>query len=427
MLKKQNTVYTPPADKSVAHRALMLAAIAEGSTFISNPAVCADTAATAACLKQLGVDIASSGSRLMVKGAGLRGLKRSSAPLNAGESGTTMRLMAGLLAGQEFDSVITGKGSLLKRPMQRVAEPLAAMGAGIRSVDGRAPLRIRGSRLKGADHRLTISSAQVKSALLLAGLYAEGHTSVTERFKTRDHTERLLKYFGARISSDGPNVYLKPGGLKARNITVPGDISAAAPFIVAACLLRNFKLTVKNVGLNPGRTGLLNTLKAMGARITLKPAPSAPEPMGDIVVYSSDLRGIRIRPDEIPAMIDELPLLALAAARAQGTTVISEAGELRHKESDRLNATLALLKTFGLKAEAGRTGLVIKGPQNISGGGSAETFNDHRIAMAAAVGSLLADKTVKIKNPACVSKSYPDFFRDFKQVFSAVYASNGRL
>jgi 3-phosphoshikimate 1-carboxyvinyltransferase len=414
----KNKVYTPPADKSVTHRALLLAAIAEGSTVISNPSVCDDTAATASCLKQLGLAIASSKGRAVVRGAGLRGLKKPGSPLNAGESGATMRLMTGLLAGQEFDSVITAKGSLLKRPMRRLTDPLAAMGAGIKSANGLAPLSIHGHKLIGKDHRLVIPSAQVKSALLLAGLYAEGHTSVTERFKTRDHTERLMKYFGARISSDGLNIYLKPGGLKARNITVPGDISAAAPFIVAACLLRNFKLTVKNIGLNPGRTGLINTLKAMGARITVKPAPSAPEPTGDLVVYGSNLKGIRIRPDEIPAMIDELPLLALAGACASGTTVISGAGELRHKESDRLKATLTLLKTLGLKAEAGKTGLIIKGPQTISGGGCAETFNDHRIAMAAAVGALLASRPVKIKGPACVNKSYPDFFKDFNKVFS---------
>ena len=432
----RNKTYAPPPDKAVTHRALLLAAIAEGSTVISNPAACGDTAATAACLKKLGVAISRGKNRLTVKGAGLRGFKKPAGALNAGESGTTARLLAGLLAGQEFDSVITGQGSLLKRPMERVTRPLAAMGAVIKSSGGRLPLRISGSRLKGTDHRLALPSAQVKSALLLAGLYAEGPTSITERFQTRDHTERLLKYLGARISSSGLNLYLRPGRFNARNIMVPGDISAAAPFIVAACLLTDFKLTIRNIGLNPGRMGLITTLKAMGALITIRPAwgkplmrcppvaqspgrgtSSAPEPAGDITVSSSELKGIRIRPDEIPAMIDELPLLALAAARSQGTTIISGAGELRHKESDRLKTTLALFKTLGLKVEAGKDSLVIRGPQNISGGKPAETFNDHRVAMAAAVGALLAAKPVKIKDAGCVRKSYPAFFADFRKVF----------
>jgi 3-phosphoshikimate 1-carboxyvinyltransferase len=415
--KHLDKIFFPPPDKAVTHRALLLAAISDGSTVISGPAVCEDTAATAACLKKLGVKISSSRGRLTVKGAGLRGLRKPSGPLNAGESGTTMRLLAGLLAGQEFDSVLTGKGSLLKRPMDRVTAPLAAMGAGISSAGGRAPLRIHGSRLSGANHKLLIPSAQVKSAILLAALYAEGPTSITERLATRDHTERLLKYLGARISSGGLNFYLRPGHLNARNIKVPGDFSSAAPFITAACLLPGFKLTIKGIGLNPGRTGLITALKAMGARITVKPAAAAPEPQGELIVYGSKLQGIRVRPDEIPAMIDELPLLALAASRAQGSTVISGIGELRHKESDRLKATLALFKTLGLRAEAGQGRLTIKGRQGIFGGGTAETFNDHRIAMAAAVGGLLAEKPVKIKNPGGVKKSYPDFFKDFKKVF----------
>ena len=417
MKKNINKTYTPPPDKSVTHRALILAAVAEGYTVISSPSICADTAATAAALKKLGVGILSSKNRLVVKGVGLRGLRKPSGPLNAGESGTTLRLLAGLLAGQEFDSVLTGNDSLLKRPMDRVTDPLSAMGAKISSTNGRAPLKIRGCRLAGANHKLSIPSAQVKSAILLAALYAEGPTSITERLATRDHTERLLKYLGARISTAGLNLYLRPGRFNAKNIKVPGDISAAAPFIVAACLLPGFKLTIKGVGLNPGRTGLISALKAMGARITVKPAAAAPEPEGELVVYSSKLKGVRIRPDEVPSMIDELPLLALAASRAQGVTVISGVGELRHKESDRLNATLALFKTLGLKAGTGKDSLIVKGSQLLTGGNTAETFNDHRIAMAAAVAGLLAAKPVKIKNPACVKKSYPDFFTDFETIF----------
>lgn len=421
MIKNADKTYLPPPDKSITHRALILAALADGSTVISGPSVCADTAATAACLKKLGVRISPSKNRLTVKGAGLRGLRKPSGPLNAGESGSTMRLLAGLLAGQEFDSVLTGTGSLPKRPMDRVAAPLSAMGAEISSSGGRAPLRIRGRRLTGADHKLSIPSAQVKSAILLAGLYAEGPTSITERLATRDHTERLLKYLGARISSGGPQLYLRPGRLNARNIKVPGDISSAAPFIVAACLLPGFKLTIKGVGLNPGRTGLISSLKAMGARITVKPVATSPEPEGEIIVYGSRLTGVRIRPDEVPSMIDELPLLALAAALSRGSTVINGVGELKHKESDRLKTTLALFRALGLKAVSAKGGLSVRGGQVIPGGGSAETFNDHRIAMAAAVASLLAQKPVKIKDKACVNKSYPGFFKDFKKIFRGQY------
>ena len=417
MIKTANKTYTPPPDKSVTHRALILAAISEGPTVISNPSVCADTDATADCLKKLGIAISASKNGLTVKGTGLRGLRRPSGPLNAGESGTTMRLLTGLLAGQEFGSVLTCKGSLIKRPMDRVAAPLAAMGAEITSCGGRAPLRIRGSRLTGADHKLSVPSAQVKSAILLAGLYAEGPTSITEHLPTRDHTERLLKYLGARISADGLNLYLRPGRFSARDIKVPGDISSAAPFITAACLLPGFTLKINGVGLNPGRTGLISALKAMGARITVKPGAAAPEPEGEIIVYGSKLKGIRIRPDEVPAMIDELPLLALAACRAQGVTVISGLGELRHKESDRLNAILSLFKTLGLEAAAGKDSLIIKGSQFLSGGKPAGPFGDHRMAMTAAVAGRLAAKPVKIIDPACVKKSYPDFFADFKKVF----------
>ena len=367
----RNKTYAPPPDKAVTHRALLLAAIAEGSTVISNPAACGDTAATAACLKKLGVAISRGKNRLTVKGAGLRGFKKPAGALNAGESGTTARLLAGLLAGQEFDSVITGQGSLLKRPMERVTRPLAAMGAVIKSSGGRLPLRISGSRLKGTDHRLALPSAQVKSALLLAGLYAEGPTSITERFQTRDHTERLLKYLGARISSSGLNLYLRPGRFNARNIMVPGDISAAAPFIVAACLLTDFKLTIRNIGLNPGRMGLITTLKAMGALITIRPAwgkplmrcpPVAQSPGrgtlgagtgGKHLVSSSKLKGIRISVGRW-AMIDELPLLALAAARAQGTTIISGAGGTAAQGTGPPENHPPLF-TSGLKAEGGRT------------------------------------------------------------------------
>lgn len=409
--------YFPPPDKAITHRALILAAIAEGNTHIHTPSICEDTLATAACLKKLGVKISVSKNALLVKGAGLHGLRKPRVPLNAGASGTTMRLLAGLLAGQDFDSTVTGKGSLLKRPADRVAAPLRTMGAKILLSGRRAPIRLSGSSLKGMDHKLAVPSAQVKSAILLAGLYARGATSITERFRTRDHTERLLKHLGARISAAGLNIYLKPGPLKAKDIGVPGDISSAAPFIAAACLLDGSRLVIKGVGLNPGRIGLITILKAMGAKIYVRKTRSSPEPAGDIVVSGSRLKGIRIQPGEVPAMVDELPLLALAASRASGTTVIRGIGELKHKESDRMRATLALFRSLGLKAVAEKDRLIVTGPQAISGGRAVDTFKDHRIAMAAAVGALLAAKPVAIKDPGCAKKSYPAFFRDFRKIF----------
>jgi len=409
--------YVPPPDKAVTHRALLLAAVADGVTTINNPSLCGDTRATIRCLGKLGVEIKISPDKLLVRGRGLRGLKKPAAPLDAGESGTTMRLLAGLLAGQEFDSVITGSGSLMKRPMARAVRPLAAMGAKISSAGGRPPLKIRGRRLKGAAHKLAVSSAQVKSALPLAGLYASGETSVAEKFPTRDHTERLLGHFGAEIGRAGRRIRLRPGHLKAAAVSVPGDLSSAAPFIAAACSRPGFRLGVKNIGLNPGRTGFLKALKKMGARISVKPLSSRPEPAGNLVISGSVLKAVRIASGLVPAMIDEVPLLALAAAFAHGTTVISGAGELRHKESDRLKAVSALFRVLGLRMRISGGKVSVHGPQTASVRGIVETFNDHRAVMAAAAGAVLAGRPVAIRDRGCVKKSYPGFFRDFRKIF----------
>ena len=417
MEKKPDNIFTPPPDKSITVRALLLGAIAEGRVIINNPLFCADTAAAMNCLRTLGVKLHISRKQIVVEGRGLRGLTPPLRPLNAGESGATMRLMAGLLAGQDFDSVITGRDSLLKRPMARVTEPLSAMGARISSRGGRPPLKISGSRLTGARLKLSAPSAQVKSAALIAGLYAAGRTSVTERFKTRDHTERLLNHFGAEIKVSGLKTILKPGPLKAGRIKIPGDISSAAPFIAAACLLKGSKHIIKDTGTNPGRLGFIQALSAMGANIGLTVKTSSPEPAGNIFIWGSGLKGVRIKPARIPAMIDEIPLLALVATQASGTTILPGLGELRFKESDRLTSTLMFLKALGLKAALKKDALIIRGPQKITGGKPIDTFNDHRIAMAAAVGSLLAEKPAKILNSGCVKKSYPAFFSDFKKVF----------
>jgi 3-phosphoshikimate 1-carboxyvinyltransferase len=290
------------------------------------------------------------------------------------------------------------------------------MGAEISSAGGRPPLKIAGAPLTGTCLNLSVPSAQVKSAALLAGLYAGGRTSVTERFKTRDHTERLLKHLGVKIKTSGLRTVLEPGPLKAGRIRVPGDISSAAPFIAAA-LLSGRTLLIKNAGLNPSRLGFLRTLQKMGGRLKIKVKRNGPEPVGEIRVFPAKLRGVKIAPDEIPSMIDELALLALLAVSAEGKTVIKGVAELRHKESDRIKTTLVLLERLGVKAAFKTDSLIIAGPQKIRGGKPVETFNDHRIAMAAAAGGLAAAKPVRIKNAGCVKKSYPAFFTDFKKVF----------
>ena len=405
--------YVPPPDKALTHRALLLSAVAEGTSVIVSPSRCRDVAATVSCLRRLGVRIQPSDGGLRVEGRGLRGLRRPHAALDAGQSGTTMRLLAGLLAAQDFDSTLTGRGSLLTRPMARVAVPLRLMGADIRLQGGRAPLRIRGRALRATRIRVDVPSAQVKSALLLAGLYAVGATIVTERLRTRDHTERLLRYFGARIRTAGRRTILRPGPLAARRVRIPGDISSAAPFIAAACLRGGPPLTIHDVGLNAGRLGFARALRRMGADITLRPRRRKPEPSGDLVARASRLRGARFGPAEIPAMIDEIPLLALVASQARGTTVIRGVAELRHKESDRIESLRALFKSLGLTLEARGDLLRIRGPQPLAEGLAVDAYDDHRIAMAAAVAGLLSAKGVRIMKSSCVQKSYPDFFADF--------------
>lgn len=409
---------TPPPDKALTHRALFLSAVAEGASVIVNPSRCLDVAATVSCLRRLGVRIRFSDGVVAVEGRGLRGLRRPRAALDAGQSGTTMRLLAGLLAAQDFDSRLTCRGSLLARPMDRVAAPLRLMGADIRLRGGRAPLSIRGRALAGARLRLETPSAQVKSALLLAGLYATGKTVVSERWGTRDHTERLLRHFAARIRTAGRTTVLRPGPLAARRVLIPGDISSAAPFIAAACLREGSRLTLKDVGLNPGRLGLVRALRRMGADIIVRIRRRNPEPVGSLFVRSSRLRGVRVGASEVPSMIDELPLLVLLASQAHGTSVIHGVSELRHKESDRIESLRALFRSLGLRLEARGDRLRVRGPQIIVGGKTVEVFNDHRIAMAAAVAGSLSQRAVRIGDAVCVRKSYPGFFSDFQAAFS---------
>ena len=409
--------YTPPADKSLTIRALLLAALARGSARIENPLICEDTEAALACLAALGVKTARDGSALLVTGAGPEGLRQPAGPLDAGESGALARMLAGILSGRPFPSEITGRGSLLKRPMRPVGDALAKLGAKVGTNSGLLPLSIKPAALRGAKIS-GVESAQVKSALLLAGLQAAGPSEIKEKFQTRDHTERLLALMGADIKMEPRRTDIGPGPLTARPVTVPGDISSAAPFIAAA-LLSGQPLTVNACGLNPARLGFVLALRKMGAKISLKVGGTFPEPEGQLEVQPSNLKGISVAPAEIPAMIDEIPLLAVVAARAKGKTVISGIEGLRAKESDRIAGTLALLAALGVKASYGKGSLTITGQAKFKAAGAADTFNDHRLAMAAAAASTVCPG-LKIKNPGCVNKSYPGFWRDFKKLFKAL-------
>lgn len=407
---------TPPGDKSISHRALILNALARGEARVTNLAPGQDLMSTAACLQALGVSLASSdGAIWTVLGAGLGGLKEPANVMDAGNSGTTMRLVAGVLAGQPFLSVLTGDGSLRSRPMARIVQPLKLMGAQVwgRQGDTRAPLAIRGGKLRGIDYALPVASAQLKSCLLLAGLFAEGVTSLSEPAPSRDHTERMLQAMGARIHREGTRVRLDPlsAPLTALDIQVPGDISAAAFWLVAGALHPNARITLRGVGLNPYRTGVLDALEAMGARITVGAQRQiGAEPVADITVESSELRGTELGGALIPRTIDELPVLAVAASLARGQTVIRDAAELRAKESDRIGLLAAELSRFGARVTERPDGMVIQGQPALRGTCCA-SHGDHRLAMALAVAGLVAQGETVVDGAEAVEISYPKFWQ----------------
>ena len=400
-----------PGDKSISHRAIMLGAIAEGTTRIEGFLEGEDTRATAAIFRQLGVPIeAPSDGVRIVHGVGLHGLQPSTEPLDCGNAGTAMRLLAGLLAGQRFDSVLVGDESLTRRPMRRVIEPLAAMGAVIESDGGCAPLRIRGGQsLHGIDYTLPVASAQVKSALLLAGLYASGETHVREPHPTRDYSERMLAAFGASCAFvPGEAAILGGFPLQARDVQVPADFSSAAFFIVAASVVPGSELLLRRVGMNPRRTGLLHVLRAMGADIVaLHPGEQGGEPVCDLRVRHAPLHGIEVPVDHVPDMIDEFPALFVAAACAEGATVVRGAAELRVKESDRIATMAAGLRTLGIVVDETPDGATVHGGE--LHGGIVESHGDHRIAMAFAVAAQLATGEVRIGDVANVATSFPGF------------------
>jgi len=412
-----------PGDKSISHRAIMLGSIAEGETTVEGFLEGADALATLAACRAMGVSIEGPDDGwLRIGGVGLHGLRAPAAPLDLGNAGTAMRLFCGLLAGQAFDSVLTGDASLSARPMRRVIEPLTAMGAEIDAEPGgRAPLRIRGGRaLRGLDYAMPMASAQVKSCLLLAGLYASGETAVTEPAPSRDHTERMLEAFGCRLRRDGQRVVLgAERRLRATRIVVPGDLSSAAFLIVGACIAAGADLVIEGVGINPTRTGVLDILSLMGADIELRHRrEQGAEPVADIHVRSVRLSGITIPERLVPLAIDEFPILFIAAACATGTTVLRGAEELRVKESDRIAVMAEGLVRLGVRAEATADGMVIHGCDlrddphaPVFDGGVIDSHGDHRIAMAFAMAALRARAPIRISDTANVATSFPGFDR----------------
>lgn len=400
-----------PGDKSISHRAVMLGAIGQGKTVIEGFLNGQDCLSTIGCFRSMGIGIELREQKVEVEGKGLLGLKEPGDILDAGNSGTTMRLIMGILSGQNFLSLITGDQSLRQRPMARVADPLRAMGANIDGrEDGRfAPLVIRGGDLKGITWKTPVASAQIKSAILLAGLYANGNTTVIEPIVSRDHTERMLSCFGISVERSGAAVTIKPGILEAQNISVPGDISSAAFFIVAAAVKPGAHLIIKNVGLNPTRTGIIDAMRQMGADIEIDNIHQlAGEEAGDVIVRGSELHGTEISGEMVPRLIDEIPVLAVAAALAEGVTYIRGASELKVKESNRLTAIVVEMQKMGVQIAELSDGLKIVGPNKLHGA-SINSYHDHRIAMAMAVCGLFAEGKTIIADSACIDISFPGF------------------
>ncbi len=400
-----------PGDKSISHRALILGSISDGDCRVTGLSTAEDIHSTASCMKSLGVKINKAKDGVIVHGVGMEGLQASKKTLDAGNSGTTLRLLAGVLAAQDFTTTITGDESLQKRPMRRIIEPLELMGAQFDSNDYKAPLTIRGGKLRAIDFASPIASAQVKSCLLLAGLFARGVTRVTEPYHSRDHTELMLHDMGANIrSSEAMAAVVGPTILTACDIDVPADISAAAFFLVAGAVLPDSELTMRNVGANLSRTGILDALTSMGANFELTHQVDInSEPRADITVRSSSLTATTLGGAMIPRIIDEIPILAVAATQAEGVTTIKDAGELRVKESDRLAALAENLQKMGANVKEKDDGLIITGPTPLKGA-TLNSYGDHRIAMAFSIAALLADDETTIDNAECIDISFPTFY-----------------
>lgn len=410
-----------PGDKSISHRAIMLGSIAKGRTVIKGFLDGEDCLRTIEIFKRLGVSIERNGTDVVIDSPGISSWTSPTEELYAGNSGTTARLMLGILSGSTVTSTLTGDDSLSKRPMKRVTIPLQSMGASVSGEEGGdfLPLSIVGSRVEGIDYTMPVASAQVKSAILFAGLNAVGKTVVREISISRDHTERMLKQFGAELVQDGNIVSIQGGQvLTGTDVTVPGDISSAAFFMAAAAMIKGSEVDFVDVGLNPTRTGIIDVLRQMGAKVEiLEQNGETGEPYGSVKVAHSQLKGTEISGDIIPTLIDELPIIALLATQANGTTIIKDAEELRVKETDRIAAVTDELTKLGAKVEATEDGMIIEGPTALSGG-ELRSYGDHRIGMMAAIAALISDGPIHIEDPSCIAISYPNFFDHLSQLVS---------
>lgn len=404
---------TVPGDKSISHRAVMFGALAQGTTEVTNFLQGADCLSTIDCFRRLGITIENTPEKILVHGKGLHGLQKPDSILNVGNSGTTTRLISGILAGQTFETTLTGDESIQSRPMKRIMDPLLMMGADISSLYGNhcAPLRITGAKLHGISYHSKVASAQVKSCILLAGLYAEGLTSVTEPTVSRNHTELMLRGFGADITLEGKTAQIQPEPtLIGQKIELPGDISSAAYFIAAGLIVPDSEILIKNVGINPTRDGILRVCREMGADLTLlNEREHSGEPVADILVRHSNLKAVTIGGEIIPTLIDELPIIAVMACFASGTTIIKDAAELKVKESDRIAVMTEQLSRMGAHITATEDGMIIEGGYPLHGA-TIDTALDHRIAMSFAIAALAAEGETQLKNADCVKISYPDFY-----------------
>lgn len=419
MLKKISALTKPlkgeitiPSDKSISHRAVMFSSIAKGECIVRNFSSGADCHSTLNLFKQLGVDIQFiDGKTLKISSDGK--LTASQLPLNNGNSGTTMRLVSGILAGQKFNSILVGDESLSKRPMKRIIEPLTLMGAEIESVDGHAPLKIQGRKLHGIIYPSKLASAQVKSCILLAGLNAEGETIFTEPYISRDHTERLFNYLGADIKTDGTSVTVKPSQLQAKDIDVVGDISSAAFFIVAGLIVKGSDFVIKNVGINPTRSGILDVVSRMRGRVNiLNERTIAGEPCADIrVQYNDSLKGCVIEGSDIPRLIDELPVIAVLASQAEGETIIRNAEDLRNKESDRIKCLVEELTKIGVDIKERADGFIVQGKSGkyLQGNAELQCYHDHRLAMSFYIAGLVCKNEIAINGFEWTKISFPEF------------------
>lgn len=410
---------TVPGDKSISHRAVMLGSLAKGTTSITNFLNGADCLSTISCFKKMGIEIEQLSSEILIHGKGLHGLQPSKTVLNAGNSGTTTRLLAGILAGQSFVSTLTGDASIQKRPMTRIITPLSQMGGQVESLSGNgcAPLKITGHPLNPIHYISPVSSAQVKSCILLAGMYADGVTKVTEPFLSRNHSELMMRAFGACVTSEGTTATILGNPiLKGQKVIVPGDISSAAYFIAAGLLIPGSEILIKDVGINPTRNGILKVCEEMGANIQfLNKREYCQEPVADILVKHSHLKSTIIEGSRIPTLIDELPIIAVMAACAEGTTIIRDAEELKVKESNRLDIIIQHLIAMGADITALEDGMEIRGGKPLNGA-ILNSCLDHRIAMSFAIAGMVAHGETEILNASCVDISYPKFYRDLAQL-----------